>query len=98
MCNTNHIDYINVIFNFTLTNGIIKNDQWCLKDAINDVHHVWCIPQDYSSRDEPWRYKQLANIEAFPMRDLFRFQFFDPQEVNDSKPKASIMMYCLRSQ
>ena len=78
--------------NWTQANSIIKNDHRCLKDEENDVPHVWCIPHDYSNRDEPWRYKKLVNA-SFPWRYQFRFQIFDIQEVNDSKQTVSISMY-----
>ena len=76
----------------TMTNSIIRYDHRYLKDSENDVPHVWCIPQDYSNREEPWRYKQLMNA-SFPWRYKFRFQIFDIQEVNDSKQTVSISMY-----
>ena len=76
----------------TLTNSIIRHDHRCLKDRENDVPHVWCIPPDYSKREEPWRYKELMNA-SFPWRYEFRFQIFDIQEVNDSKQTVSISMY-----
>ena len=70
----------------------VRYDHRCLKDNEKDVPYVWCIPEDYSNREEPWRYKNLVNA-TFPWKYEFRFQIFDIQEVDDRKQTVAISMY-----
>ena len=65
-----------------------EDDYTCRKSST----FVWCIPQTYSNRKEPWRYRELLN-GTLPWTYHFDFHIFDVKEVNDKMQTVRISMY-----
>ena len=53
---------------------------------------AWCIPQDYNSGYEPWKYRHLSN-SSLPFTYHYIFNILEVEEINDKTQTISIAYY-----
>ena len=58
----------------------------------DDKPAAWCIPSDYSTGDEPWKYRQSSNT-SLPFTYDYIFNILEVEEINDQTQTISVAYY-----